>query len=240
MVGIKFKNFVLLFLIFNFTFLICNPVPAFAQLPKVVALTFDDGPKPELSQQVLDILDIYGIKATFFVVGCEIEQYPDIICRMSDSGSEIGNHSYSHREFNTLTYSEMESEIQKTNSAIFRVTGRNPKYFRSPGDYFDPYLSRILRKSWLTYVSSSINGKDYVGAFENSENGEDVEDLAKDLENRILKRLHPGAVILFHNGSPQTLMALPKIIVQLQKKGYGFVTLSELIEMGGRVRNGAN
>ena len=92
----------------------------------MVALTFDDGPKPEFCQPIMDILDKYGAKATFFVVGKEAEDNPDLIMRMENSGDEIGNHSYSHTSVKDRPAGEALADIQKCSEVIYNITGEQP------------------------------------------------------------------------------------------------------------------
>ena len=196
----------------------------------VVALTFDDGPKPEYCQHILDILDSYEAKATFFVVGKEARDNPDLIMRMEDSGHEIGNHTYSHVPLNDLSVDEALSDIQKCNQVIYDIIGEQPKYFRPPGGECNKGISEGLKKMGLRTVYWSLNGGDYIEITPGYEVPEDYQAMARELSKRIVDKVTPGTIILFHNGSEQTVMALPFILVELKKKGYGFVTLSDLVE----------
>jgi peptidoglycan/xylan/chitin deacetylase (PgdA/CDA1 family) len=196
----------------------------------VVALTFDDGPKPEFCQYILDILDRHGAKATFFVVGKEAQDNPDLIMRMENGGYEIGNHSYSHIPIKDMPVGAALADIQKCSEVIYNITGKQPKYFRPPGGKYNSGISNGLRKMGLKTVYWSLNAVDYSGTTPGYEVPEDYRAMAKELSKRIVDKVSPGTIILLHNGSEQTVLALPFILDELENKGYGFVTISDLIE----------
>lgn len=197
----------------------------------VVALTFDDGPKPEFCQPILDILDRYGAKATFFVVGREAQDSPDLIMRMADSGHEIGNHSYSHIPIKNMPVGEALGDIQRCSEVIYNITGKQPKYFRPPGGEYNSGIANGLKKMGLTTVYWSLNAVDYNDDMTPGyEVPEDYQATAKELSKRIVDNVSPGTIILMHNGSEQTVIALPFILSELKNRGYGFVTISDMLE----------
>jgi len=196
----------------------------------VVALTFDDGPKPEFCNYILDILDRYGAKATFFVVGREAQENPDIIMRMEDSGHEIGNHTYSHMLVKDVPVGEALSDIQKCSEVIYNITKKQPKYFRPPGGGNNKGIANGLKKMGLKNVYWSLNAVDYIETTPGYEVPEDYKAMAKELSKRIVDKVSPGSIILLHNGSEQTVMALPFILSELKNKGYNFITVSGLME----------
>ncbi|MFH1709522.1 MAG: polysaccharide deacetylase family protein [bacterium] len=195
-----------------------------------VALTFDDGPKPEFCNPILEILDRYGAKATFFVVGREAQDNPDLIMRMYDSGHDIGNHTYSHMSIKDSSKGEALSNIQKCSQVIYDITGEQPKYFRPPGGTTNSRISNGLKKMGLKTVYWSLNAVDYIDKTPGYEVPEDYQFMAKELSKRVVDKMSPGTIILLHNGSEQTVKALPFILSELKNKGYGFVTLSDLME----------
>jgi len=199
---------------------------------RVVALTFDDGPNYEGSTELLDILNKYGVKATFFVIGDEVEKNPDVVLRMSDSGYEVGNHTYYHTRLNGVSTAALENGIKKTNTLIESITGEKPRCFRPPGGSIPPSVANDLERMGMTVVCWTINAEDYTEFNENFEIEENYQKIANELTDKVLKEAKPGAIVLLHNGSKQTLMALPNIIEGLRKHGYGFVTVSELIAKG--------
>jgi len=196
----------------------------------VIALTFDDGPKPEYCQILLDVLDRFGAKATFFVVGKEAEDNPDLIMRIDDLGHEIGNHTYSHIPVRDLSVGEALRDIQRCSEVIYDITGAPPKYFRPPGGSCNNGISRGLKKMGLKTVYWSLNAEDYIEMTPGYEVPEDYRIMAKELSRKVVEKVSSGAIILFHNGSEQTVLALPFILEELKKKGYGFVTLTDLLE----------
>ncbi len=197
---------------------------------KVVALTFDDGPKPEFCQHILDILDMYGASATFFVVGREARENPDLIMRMENSGHEIGNHTYSHEPLNGMSVGDALTDIQMCSEVIYDITGKQPKYFRPPGGGYNKGISKGLKRMGLKTVYWSLNAGDYNEITPGYEVPEDYQAEGMRLSKRIVDKVSPGAIILLHNGSEQTVKALPFILEELKEKGYGFVTISDLLE----------
>lgn len=195
----------------------------------VVALTFDDGPKPEFSQRILSILDLYGVKATFFIVGKVAEEHPDEVFRMHDSGHEVGNHTYSHPDLLRLNLNEVRKELRKTNNIVYEITGKYPKFFRAPGGLYNDRILKIITDEEMFLVKWDVNASDYDAESFVFEIDKDYNALAKDLVERVTKKAKNGSIILFHNGAPQTVKALPAIIENLREKGFGFVTVSELL-----------
>lgn len=202
-----------------------------------IALTFDDGPKPEHSPKILDILDTYGIKASFFVVGKEAKTYPDIILRMDQAGHEICNHTYSHERLDTLTDQQLELEFSSTNQIIKQITGKETRYFRPPGGRFNRIILEKLTKYHLQPIMWNVNGGDFVPSMTTDSDGS----LQKDPEfyeikesqpiyEEILRSVKGGSIILLHNGSSQTIEILPKLITELRQRGYTFVTISQLLD----------
>ncbi|MER2170254.1 MAG: polysaccharide deacetylase family protein [Psychrobacillus psychrodurans] len=189
---------------------------------KVVALTFDDGPHPKYTAEILDILLKHQAKATFFVVGEQAEKNPELISRQFNEGHEIANHTYTHPLKTTLN--KLEEELIQTDDLIFSITGSRPKLFRPvEGQYTDQMIEKVVEKGYQVVMWSWH---------------QDTEDWKSTGVHRILKTVlkgvKPGNIILFHDGGgdrSQTVKALDKIVKDLKEQGYGFVTVSELIEM---------
>jgi peptidoglycan/xylan/chitin deacetylase (PgdA/CDA1 family) len=196
----------------------------------VVALTFDDGPKPEYCQPILDMLDKYGAKATFFVVGREAKDNPDLIKRMDDEGDEVANHTYSHTPAKEMTVGAALSDIQKCSQVVYDITGKAPKFFRPPGGGINSGISKGIKKMGMKTVFWSLNATDYTDVTPGYEVPEDVKAMAEELTKRVMDKVKPGTIILLHSSSEQTVRALPLILKALKEKGYGFVTMSELVE----------
>ncbi|PUB08231.1 polysaccharide deacetylase family protein [Paenisporosarcina sp. OV554] len=188
---------------------------------KIVALTFDDGPHRKYTAEVLDLLANYDAKATFFIIGENAEKYPELVLRVHDEGHEIANHTYTHPLKTTIT--KLEKELKQTNETIYSITGSYPKLFRPVGgQYTDEMIKLAVDKGYKVVMWSWH---------------QDTEDWknpgVKKIVNKVLNVTKQGDVILFHDGGgnrKQTVKALEEILPELQKQGYKFVTISELIE----------
>lgn len=182
---------------------------------KALALTFDDGPKADTGK-ILDILNAKGVKATFFVVGKQVDAFSDQLRRIADDGHEIGNHTYNHRNCQYLSESEIMQEIFRTSAAVRALTGREIEFFRPPGGHSSKNLSNVMRRFGLTTAYWSVNCSKYEGT------------TRKKLYDHVVNSAQPGGIILLHNLELVTVQALPEIIDTLRSRGYSFVTLSEL------------
>ncbi len=185
-----------------------------------IAMTFDDGPHATLTPKLLDILKARNIKATFFVIGKNAAEYPDILKRIAAEGHEIANHSWSHPDLAKLPQDTMRSEISRTQDAITNTIARPVTLLRPP------------------YGALSVNQKQYV----HDSYGYriilwDVDPLdwrrpgAAVVSERILKGVKPGSIILSHDIHPGTIEAMPGTLDALIARGFQFVTVSELIKM---------
>ncbi len=195
-----------------------------------IALTFDDGPHPETTKKVLDILDSYGVKGTFFVLGKNVLAYPEVTKAIIDKGHEIENHSHTHPIFSQIDQQSQIQEIQATNNAIETVTGIKPQYFRKPysnlsvidTDESIEYLN-YLKDLNLRASEYDIDSKDWL--VDSPE--ESVQKVVEAIENS----QGNYSQILFHDTSEKidnTLEALPQIIEYLQKKDIQIVRVDEL------------
>lgn len=205
-------------------------------LPRI-ALTFDDGPKPEHSPQILEVLDRFGVRATFFVVGREAYWHPDLIYRIFTSGHEIANHSYSHCCLDTLTDKQLELELAATNDIIKSITGVKPHFLRPPGGRYNHLVLNSAAKHKLKIVMYDVNAGDYTrsspvftinGEYKKG-NGKYYYKPANQIVADVVSNTKNGSILLFHNGGEQTINALPEVITELRKKGFQMVTLSELL-----------
>lgn len=190
---------------------------------KLVALTFDDGPDPRYTPQILKILDRYQVKATFFVVGENAKAYPDIVRKASLAGHEIDNHTYSHPELNRNTLSEVVAEIVGAQEVITGLTDQEPRYFRPPKKLYNHEVIKSAHANSLQVVLWSI-------CVENKKCP-----TPEKMADRVLQLMRPGTIILAHDGRlprEKTVQALPKIIEGYQNQDYTFVTLSALIAAG--------
>lgn len=192
---------------------------------KVIALTFDDGPHPKYTNEILDILYKYDVKATFFVLGKFVEAYPEIVSRQWQEGHEIGNHTYSHIDIKKVSKDKFQEEFQKTQDLIYSITNSTPKLFRPPYGSFDYKFIDVIEKnnSVIVLWSAGQDSKDW----SNPEVDKIVSSTLSNIEN--------GDIILFHDyiyyDESHTIEALKNIIPELKNRGYKFVTISQLIDM---------
>lgn len=182
---------------------------------KVVALSFDDGPKADAGR-ILDILKAKGVKATFFLVGKQAAAFPELVKRMADEGHEIGDHTYNHLDLEYIGETQITQEIFRTAATVRALTGREIRFLRPPGGHTGKQLPGVMRKFGLTTVYWSSNCSKYEGT------------TRKKLLDYAVSSARPGGIILLHNLELVTVQALPGIIDALKNKGYGFVTLSEM------------
>jgi peptidoglycan/xylan/chitin deacetylase (PgdA/CDA1 family)/glycosyltransferase involved in cell wall biosynthesis len=199
---------------------------------KCVALTFDDGPNGIYTTQILDILKEYDVKATFFVVGKNVELYPDITKRMLAEGHIIGNHSNTHNANHALSDQGCRDLID-AQEVIYKVTGVLPHLYRPPHGKKTPWELDCVEENNLIEITWGV------GADEYADTGADLDQAAQAYADKIISRTYPGAVILLHDGygiehnnknadKTLTVKALPLLIEQLLAQGYQFVTVSEM------------
>ena len=185
-----------------------------------VAMTFDDGPSATLTPKLLDLLAAHHIKATFFVIGENVAEHPEIVARAAREGHEIANHSWSHPNLGKMSGDNVRSQLQRTDDAIQNATGKRPTLMRPP------YGSITAReKRWIhDEFGYQIILWD-VDPYDWKRPGAAV------VRNRILKETQPGSIVLSHDIHPGTIEAMPSTLDALEAKGFKFVTVSELIRM---------
>jgi peptidoglycan-N-acetylglucosamine deacetylase len=185
---------------------------------RYIAITFDDGPSATLTPKLLDILAAHRIKATFFVIGENVVEHPEIVARAAREGHEIGNHSWSHPNFGKMSDEGVRGQVQRTDDAIKDATGTRPILLRPP------YGSITARqKRWIhDQFGYQIILWD-VDPYDWKRPGPSV------VRNRILKETQPGSIVLSHDIHPGTIEAMPSTFDALEAKGFRFVTVSELI-----------
>jgi peptidoglycan/xylan/chitin deacetylase (PgdA/CDA1 family) len=185
-----------------------------------IAITFDDGPSAQLTPRLLDILKERGIKATFFVVGKNVAEYPEIVRRMANEGHEIANHSWSHPTLTQLGSEGIRKQIENTNDAILKVTGKRPVLMRPPYGATTSMLNkRFTEEFGLKVILWSVDPLDW--RYRNSNR----------VLNAIVQNTRPGAIIIAHDIHATTVAAMPATLDLLVSKGYKFVTVSDLIQM---------
>jgi len=185
---------------------------------KEIALTFDDGPHPKYTRELLEILKKYNVKATFFVVGKQAKKYPHLVKMQKRQGHLIGNHTYDHVNLLTVSTQEAFIQIKAAGKTIGALCGRPPHLFRPPGGNYNRAVIDIAETLGYTTVLWTANAGD-------------CESISRGaMKWRIYSRLGNGGIILMHDGIQKTLDILPTTIENLRAKGYKFVTIDEMLE----------
>ncbi|USB31875.1 polysaccharide deacetylase family protein [Paenibacillus sp. YPG26] len=189
---------------------------------KKVALTFDDGPDNKYTPQILDILQENQVKATFFLVGRQIDKDPSVVRRIHNEGHEIGNHTVNHPNLNNMEIQEITQEIEENNTKIKDLTGYTPVLFRSPYGNASAEVREVLKHNQLLLINWSVDTRDW------------KETSPKMILANLKKEVRPGSIILQHSFGGRkvhnTIQALPEEIKWLKEQGYSLVTVSELIK----------
>ena len=181
-----------------------------------VALTFDDGPHPVLTPVILDLLDQYGAKGTFLLIGKQAETYPELVRMIVDRGHEIGNHSYSHRNLTDLSELEIERELVMTRQIIRRACGRFITLFRPPGGHYNATVRAATRATGFSPLFWNENIGNYAGR------GPD------EIVPSMIRKVGNSGIVLLHNGYDETPAMLPAFLKELASRGYRMGTVSEL------------
>src|SRR6201993_2294393 len=185
-----------------------------------IAMSFDDGPSAILTPKLLDLLAARHIKVTFFVIGENVAEHPEIVARAAREGHEIGNHSWSHPNFAKMSQESVRSQLQRTDDAIKNATGKRPTLMRPPyGSLTEREKHWIHDEFGYQIILWDVDPYDW------KRPGPAV------VRNRILKETRPGSIVLSHDIHPGTNEAMPSTFDELEAKGFKFVTVSELIGM---------
>ena len=185
-----------------------------------IAMTFDDGPSATLTPKLLDLLAAHHIKATFFVIGENVAEHPEIVARAAREGHEIGNHSWSHPNLGKMSDQGVRSQLQQTDDAIKNATGTRPTLMRPPYGSITPREKHWIHDEFgYRVILWDVDPYDW------KRPGPAV------VRNRILKETQPGSIVLSHDIPPGTIEAMPSTFDALEAKGFKFVTVSELIRM---------
>ncbi len=184
---------------------------------KVVALSFDAAWGDEDTPDILRILDEYGVKATFFLVGQWVDKYPHQVKAMHDGGHDVMNHSDTHPHMAKLSRDQIKKEAERCNEKIEAITGESPTLFRCPyGEYNNAVIETLSGIGMFTiqWDVDSLDWKDLSAA---------------EIKSRVTSRIKPGSIVLFHNAAKHTPEALPGIIEWIIQNGYTAVKVSDLI-----------
>jgi len=193
-----------------------------APAPAAVAITIDDGPDPEVTPRVLDLLDEHNARATFFCIGERVERHPALARAIVARQHEIGNHTYRHlRRFSLLGPRGVAQEIARAQEAIGAATGEVARFFRAPAGLRNPFLEPALRRANLQLVSWTRRGFDTV----NRSAGRVLDSLTRDLQGGDILLLHDGHAARTPNGAPVILEVLPALLRALATARLAPITL---------------
>lgn len=182
-----------------------------------IHLTFDDGPNPATTPRLLELFEEEGVKATFFVIGEQVEKHEDLLLEVSKRGHSIGNHTYSHQFLPLLTTQRLEKEILFTNSRIADITGKSPKLFRPPFGIVDKKTHSLLKEQDMKTVYWSAFSEDWRQIGERS------------VVDRLSKYAAPGGIMILHELEPtgnQTIAAARTLIHKLKRKNFRFSAIA--------------
>ena len=182
-----------------------------------IALTFDDGPHPQYTPQIISILASSEVKATFFIVGELAEKYPALVRAEAAAGHEIANHTYDHVNLTKIPSEDAAVEIEACSDVLQSITGKRPTMFRPPGGDYNDEVAMIGESLKYTMALWTDNAGDWDSPGKVA------------IEDRVLENVSPGGIILMHDGIEQTIKALPIIIRILKREGYRFVTLDQMM-----------
>jgi peptidoglycan/xylan/chitin deacetylase (PgdA/CDA1 family) len=195
---------------------------------KVVALTYDDGPHPVYTPQILSILRKYRVKATFFMIGKNMDKYPEIVRRVVADGHAIGNHTYTHpSDINADSRAQAKGEMEACEKTIERLTGRRSYLFRPPKGFMDEIVYSAAKRMGYRTILWTVCADNHTAP------------TPRLMADRVLSQVRPGAIVLIHDGYLpirwKDVRATPLIIEGLRREGYRFVTIPELL----RFENGS-
>lgn len=186
---------------------------------KYVALTFDDGPSPKVTPDILMTLNEHHAKATFFMLGSQVDFYPDLAKRVAIEGHEIGNHTLHHRDLTQLGKEQIEQQIGKSEDIITKATGQKNLLIRPPYGAYNKMVESIAKDKRESLILWSVDSMDW-----QSLNAQEVISTVK-------QNVVPNSIILLHDIHPSTAKALPELLSSLEDHGYTFVTISQLLSL---------
>lgn len=193
----------------------CNSVTE----KREIALSFDDGPHPDITHKLLELLNKYDVRGTFFCTGNNVSKYPEIVSEIISNGHVVGNHSYGHSQFFDLfSAGNMKDEILNTNRVIKSISGKTPLLFRPPYGVTNPMLRKAVKRSQMTSIGWSLRSFDTVN---NSEK----------VLFRLKNRTKPGDIVLFHDTNPNIITVIDDYISWLAVNNYKIVSLTDLLSI---------
>lgn len=184
---------------------------------KVCSISFDAAWGADNTQRILDVLDEYGVKATFFVVSAWAEQYPDTAKAIVEHGHELMNHSSKHDHYNALSADQIVADVNKCNDVIESLSGVCPTLIRCPFGEYDDHVISAIRSIGMEPIQWDVDSLDWKGIS------------AAEITKRVTGKVKQGSIILFHNAGEHTPEALPDILRYLKQEGYEIVPISEIL-----------
>jgi peptidoglycan-N-acetylglucosamine deacetylase len=190
---------------------------------RVVAITFDDGPNPVYTPQVLEIFSEAKGKATFFMIGEQMRNHPDVVKQVADQGHEIGNHTFTHPKLSELSEQDCLKEIEETEKLIEEMAGRKPVVFRPPYfDYNQDTVSLIQKRRYPMIGALNLEAQDW------------EQPGVQHILGKSRAAVKNGSILIFHDGygeRSQTIEAVRMLVSELTSQGYQLVTVSELLDL---------
>ena len=187
---------------------------------KMLSISFDAAWGNEDTQELIDILAQYNVKATFFVVGEWVDKYPESVKALHDAGHEVMNHSNDHAHMTQLSKEEIVADVEACNDKIEAVTGVRPTLIRPPYGEYDDNVITAIRSMGMEPIQWDVDSLDWKNLS------------ASEITQRVVNKVQPGSIVLFHNAALHTPEALPGIIEALLQEGYTFVPISQIILPG--------
>jgi len=196
------------------------PVYSVDTQEKALSISFDAAWGRANTEEILNILDRYGAKTTFFLVGFWAEKHPDLVAEIVARGHEIGNHSATHPHMNSLSEGQIKEELRRCSDLVASITGTPTTLFRPPYGEYNDLVIRVARAEGYEAVQWNVDSLDWKNLG------------AEDMVRRCTKDVHPGDVVLFHNDSKDILEALPRILAYYTEAGYKIIPVSQLLLEG--------
>ncbi len=193
------------------------PIYSVERTDNKISISFDCAYGADYTEKLLDVLDEYGVKCTFFMVEFWVKKFPEMVKEISNRGHEIGTHSKTHPKMSTLSKSQIEEELLSSIKAIEDITGKKVELFRPPYGDYDNELIEVCNKLKLYPIQWDVDSIDW----------KDIS--AEQITKRIISKTKSGSIILCHNNGLHTAKALPYVLSNLKEKGFEFVSIGKLI-----------
>lgn len=196
------------------------PIYCVDKQEKIISISFDAAWGNEQTTELLNILDKYNVKTTFFVVGDWVDKYPESVKEIHEHGHEVCNHSNTHPYMTKLSKDDMKNQIQNCNDKISAITGISPLLFRPPYGDYDNTVVETTREMGMYCIQWDVDSLDW------------KDPTPEQMKERVCSKIKEGSIVLFHNGAKNTPSALPLCIEAIQSQGYQIVPISTLIYQG--------